>query len=238
MSSDEAAVRQTLSAHVAQQLKRAIDEGRYQADEMLPGEREMCLQYGVSRTALREAKRELVRAGYIEARHGSGTYVRSRADTQRQALTEWLSNHENHIVELLEMRSLLEPGIAELAARRADPVGLEALQQTVDLMRQRGDLDDIIKADESFHSILAKLTGNAVVVQLVDHTLQVMGGERMVTLSTPEGVTAAADGHQRVVDAIHRGDPVAASQAMQHHLADAHEYALRGRAPESQAERS
>ena len=238
MSSSETPTRQTLSAQVAQQLRRAIDEGRYQAEERLPSEREMCVQFGVSRTVLREAQRELVRAGYIEARHGSGTYVRSRAEMQQQALSDWLSNHDNHIVKLLEVRSLLEPGIAELAARRADPVGIQALQQAVDLMRGSDDVEKTIQADELFHSILAKLTGNSVVVQLIDHTLHAIGGEREVTLSTPEGVIVAADGHQKVVDAIRRGDPVAASQAMQHHLEDARSYALRGGAPESKPTRS
>ncbi len=223
--------RQTLSSQVAQQLRQAIDEGHYRAEQRLPSEREMCVQFGVSRTVLREAQRELVRAGYIEVRHGSGSYVRTRAEVQEQALADWLSNHDDHIVKLLEMRSLLEPGIAELAAQRADPAGVEALQQTVDRMRDSRDSDEIIKADELFHGILARLTGNSMIEQLIDHTMYAMGGEREVTLKTPVGVRVAAEGHQRVVDAIRQGDTAAAAKAMRDHLEDARAYALRNGAP-------
>jgi GntR family transcriptional repressor for pyruvate dehydrogenase complex len=227
MSNFEPLGRQTRSTQVAQELRRAIDGGHYQVEERLPSERVMCVQLGVSRVVLREALRELVNAGYIDVRHGSGTYVRSRAEMQDQALAQWLSSHHNHVVNLLEMRSLLEPGIAELAAQRAELSGIQALQQTIDLMRESNELEEIIRADEMFHSILAKLTCNSVVVQLIDHTMQAMGGEREVTLASPEGVIVAADGHQKVLDAIRAGDAVAASEAMHHHLKDARSYALR-----------
>lgn len=223
--------RQTLSSQVAQQLRRAIETGHYLAEQRLPSEREMCAQFGVSRTVLREAQRELVRAGYIEVRHGSGSFVRTRAEAQRQALADWLSNHEHPVVKLLEMRALLEPGIAELAAQRADPAGVEALQRTVDTMRASRDAAAVIAADERFHGLLARLTGNSMIEQLIDHTLHAMGGEREVTLRTSEGVRVAADGHQNLVDAIRRGDAAAAAQAMRDHLQDATAYALRLGAP-------
>lgn len=223
--------RQTLSAQVAQRLRQAIDEGHFPPEQRLPSEREMCTQLGVSRTVLREAQRELVRAGYIEVRHGSGSFVRTRASAQEQALADWLSNHDNHVVKLLEMRSLLEPGIAALAAQRADAAGIETLQRTVDLMRTSTDPDEVIGADQRFHGILAQLTGNSMIEQLIDHTLHAMGGEREVTLKTLQGVRVAADGHQKVIDEIRRRRPVAASKAMREHLADARAWALRNGAP-------
>lgn len=230
--------RLTLSARVARQLRQAIDDGKYRAEQRLPSERELCMRFGVSRTVLREAQRELVRAGYLEVRHGSGSYVRTRAEVQEQALVDWLSNHDDHIVKLIEMRSLLEPGIAELAARRADAGGVEALQQTVDRMRTSGDPGEIIEADEMFHGLLARLTGNSMIEQLIDHTMHAMGGEREVTLKTAEGVRVAASGHQKVVDEIRRGRPAAAARAMHDHLRDARAYAMRNGASTSPAARA
>lgn len=220
--------RRTLSSQVAQQLRLAIEAGHYVAEQRLPSEREMCVHFGVSRTVLREAQRELERAGYIEVRHGSGSYVRTRAEAQERALADWLSNHDSPIVKLLEMRTLLEPGIAELAAQRADPGGVEALQQTVDHMRDSRDADEVIKADERFHSLLAGLTGNSMIEQLIDYTMHAMGGEREITLKTIEGVRVAAEGHQKIVDAIRQGNSAAAAKAMHDHLQDARAYALRG----------
>lgn len=220
-------VRQTLSSQIAEQVRHAIDEGHYAPSQRLPSERELCEQFGVSRTVLREAQRELVRAGYINVRHGSGSFVRTRADAQKQALADWLSNHDDRIVKLIEMRSLLEPGIAALAAQHADSSGIAALQQTVEQMTKADRIDEIIEADERFHSILARLSGNSMIEQLVEHTLEAMGGEREVTLKTAEGVRVAAVGHQRVVDAIRSGRPEAASEAMLKHLDDARIYALR-----------
>lgn len=220
-------VRRTLSAQVAQRIRDAIEGGAYGAGERLPSERELCVQFGVSRTALREAQRELERTGYVEVRHGSGSFVRSRLHAQRRALADWLGNHDNPIANLLEMRSLLEPGVAELAARRADAAGVAALQACVDAMTEPGaGIDDAIAADERFHGVLAELTGNPLVAQLIGYTLTAMGGERNVTLSTPEGVRAAALGHQRVVDAIRAADPAAAARAMQLHLDDATRWAM------------
>jgi len=238
MSNHEALSRQSLSAQVAQRLRRAIDEGHYQAGERLPSERALCVQLGVSRLVLREALRELVRAGYIDVRHGSGTYVRSRDQIQDQALAHWLSSHDDRVVNLLEMRALLEPGIAELAARRADPPGIQAAQQAIDRMRESVDIEGIIKADELFHTVLAKLTCNSVVVQLIDHTMHAMGGEREVTLSSRDGVEVAAGGHQRILDAIRAGDAAAAAEAMRQHLEDARIYALRESASKPDAARS
>lgn len=221
------AVRRTLSAQVARRLRDAIVAGTYRAGERMPSERELCVLCGVSRTVLREAQRELIRAGFVEVRHGVGTYVRSRQDLQQTALSDWLAHHDDSIVKLIEMRALLEPGIAELAARRADRKGITALRESVKTMRQGGNIDEVITADERFHLILAGLSGNSMVVQLIDYTLHAMGGERKITLSTPDGILAAADGHARVVDAIARHDPEAASAAMREHLEDARRYATR-----------
>lgn len=228
--------RQTLSAQVARKLRESIEGGSYVPDQRLPSERELCVQFGVSRTVLREAQRELVRAGYIDVRHGTGCFVRTRTSVQETALVDWLSNHDNHVVKLLEMRSMLEPGIAALAAQRADAAGIEELQRTVDVMRASDDPHEVIGADEQFHAILARLTGNSMIEQLIDHTVHAMGGEREVTLKTFQGVCVAADGHQKVIDEIRRRRPAAASKAMREHLADATAYAQRNGDPAPHAQ--
>lgn len=219
--------RDTLVARVAQHMHDEIARGVYQAGERLPSERERCEQWGVSRTVLREAQRELVRSGHLEIRPGRGTYVRSRSDMRDHALSQWLSNHGDYIAKLLDMRALLEPGIAQLAATRADEQGCAELQELVDALRDSTDLEEAVEADEGFHLALARMTGNSMVVQLVQHTMDAMGGERDVTLSSPSGIAAAALGHQRVLDAIRRRDATGAWQAMMHHLDDARSYAQR-----------
>ena len=227
MSSFPSLNRSTLVDRVVTQIRRDIINGVYRAGERLPSERERCAALGVSRTVLREAQSELVRAGYLDVQRGSGTYVCARSHAQQLAMTEWLSNHEDHIAKLLDMRAVLEPGIAQLAAMRADPEGCRQLQELVDRLRNSTNLQDAVRADEDFHLLLAELTDNSLVVQLVQHTINIKGGERHVTLRTLDGIAAAAEGHQRVVGAIVRGDGAAASQQMLHHIEDAREFARR-----------
>lgn len=240
MSSFTTLNRHTLVDQVATQMRNDIVNGVYKASERLPSERERCTALGVSRTVLREAQSELIRAGYLEVKRGTGTFVRARSYAREQAISEWLSNHDDYITKLLDMRSVVEPGIAQLAATRIDARGCQALQKTVDRLRNSTQLDEAVEADEEFHLCLAKLTGNSLVVQLVQHTINIKGGERHVTLSTQKGIAAAAMGHQRVLDAIIRGDGAAASQEMLHHIEDARAFAskISRRQPHDKPERN
>lgn len=220
--------RESLSASVAERIRRLIDGGEFKAGEMLPGERVFCARLGVSRTALREAMRTLSQARYVEVRHGRGTFVRARDAVQEHALDDWLSSHDDPVANLLEMRFLLEPGIARLAAQRAGAPGVAALRETIAAMRrhwEEGNLPDLIAADERFHYVLAQLTGNPVVVQLVGHMMIAIGGERKVTLATPEGIRVALRGHEEITEAIARGDAEAASALMQNHVREAQKFA-------------
>ncbi|MGH2532768.1 MAG: FadR/GntR family transcriptional regulator [Thermomicrobiales bacterium] len=216
--------RARLWSSAVEQIRALIDDGRLPIGTRLPGERELCQQLGISRVSLREAIRVLESTGHLEVRPGRGTFVRDPSEPARGPLAAWLRDHNDHIRKLFELRELVEPGLAALAARRGDRATDEALQETVDEMATsaaRGDLIRVVAADAEFHHILAHSTGNSIVDGLMRQLIHVIGEERRASLLIPGQVERAMAGHSAILDAVARRDPAAAAEAMRRHLEDA-----------------
>lgn len=216
----------------ADQIKTLIETGTLPADTRLPSERILCDRLGISRVSLREALRVLESDGYVEVKAGLGTFVRpAESWTPRDPLEQWGRQHEELIEKLLEMRELIEPGIAGLAARNARSQDIAALRRAVSgLARAREGSEEAIGLDAEFHRLLAYSTRNSVVGELIDYVMSATGQERRITLSEPGGVPQAVEGHGRIVAAIEARDSAGAERAMRNHLADARDYLLRARA--------
>ncbi|WP_306120724.1 MULTISPECIES: FadR/GntR family transcriptional regulator [unclassified Roseitalea] len=216
----------------ADQIKALIEAGELPAETKLPSERILCDRLGISRVSLREALRVLESDGYVEVKAGRGTFVRPEASwTPRAPLEQWGEQHEELIEKLLQMRGLIEPGIAALAAENARPEDIAALRDVVDRLAGAAEGSaEAIALDADFHRQLAYSTRNSVVGDLIDYVMNATGQERSVTLAEPGGVGQAAIGHRAIVDAIARRNPNAAETAMRAHLRDARRYLDNARA--------
>src|SRR5438270_4687164 len=114
--------RSRIYEHIVEQIHALIREGRWAPGDQIAPERELAERFRVSRTSVREALRALEMQGIIEARQGGGTFVRS-ADTEALVppLAAAILRGQREMTEVLEVRELIEPGIAHHAAARIAP---------------------------------------------------------------------------------------------------------------------
>jgi DNA-binding FadR family transcriptional regulator len=201
-----------LTAH----LERLIATGEVSPGDRLPSERELAATLSVSRATLREAMHELESKHLIERTPGRGTVVVGRSDAARQLLDLPASaSEEQHAAEL---RALVEPSVAGLAAQRATASNLLQLREVLD--RTSPDLrpQRSLECDIEFHLLVAHAAGNPLITTLhtlmTDWTMDV----RRHSHSTKEGRRNSLAGHLAVYRAIEEHDPAAARAAMTEHL--------------------
>src|SRR5713226_6497792 len=113
---------------VAAQIQRLITEGRLRPGDHLPPERELAERFGVSRTSVRDAIRVLELMGLLEPRQGEGTVVRDLSpDALVTPVASLLARHRTLLAELMDVRKMIEPGLAARAALHASEEDLEKL---------------------------------------------------------------------------------------------------------------
>ena len=194
-------------------------------------------ELGVSKTVVREALRVLASKGLIDSRQKRGTFVRPRSDWNLldSDLLRWQGlgiPDETFLDNLGEVRGIVEPAGARLAAERRDEADLAALEQALDRMRTAGsDAGAVIEADLAFHRALLAAAHNELLTRMEvvieaglrvrDHIVH--GGDHWAD---------AVPAHQAVLDAVRAREPEAAAQAVHgllaqaaadlHHLIDGH----------------
>ncbi len=184
----------------------------------LPNEFQLADRFGVSRSTVREAVKLLVSKGILRVKHGSGTYLASRTSIQEDPLgLKAVKDKIRVALDMIDVRLMLEPGIAELAALNRSDEEAQELVRFCDAVRQKIEAgEDYIDADTLLHSHIAKCSHNLVVKSLMPiidtSMLQVANVTRMELLA------ATIQTHDRIVEAILGRDPVAARLAMSMHL--------------------
>ncbi len=208
-----------VSQDIAAQLKRLIAEGELRSGDQLPSERELSEQFKVSRPSVREAIRTLESMGLLQARQGHGTYVASSVEALVHPLAHAIAREENAILELFEVRRLLEPQLAALAAARVDAGELDALGDLLEKQaRQVAEGGTGAELDTAFHSALARAAKNTLLLRLNDTLVDCLRDSRRRSLETPERPRRSLAGHRSVLRALRARDPKAAQRAMLKHL--------------------
>ncbi|MFM7171633.1 MAG: FadR/GntR family transcriptional regulator [Caldilinea sp.] len=210
-----------LYQQMADQIKERIFRNELQEGEQLPNETELAEQFGVSRTVVREAMKRLEQEGFVEVQRGRGTFVVYRAgEAVRQSIGNLMeAQHDDSWQALVEVRELLEPGIAYLAALRADDEAIAALRAAVATMDQAmNDADAYIDADNAFHLALARATGNSLVTTLVEPMVALLSAQRKDIFMTPSGPQDGQYHHKRILLTIEQHDAEAAKRCMVEHL--------------------
>ena len=143
-----------LYEQIVQQIEDSILKGTLKTGDQLPAERELAQQFGVSRTAVREAVKALSEKELVEAYSGRGTFVTNgTSQAIRHSLDLMMRiNQQDGLAHLVEVRELLEREIAAMAAMRLDGQHLANMRQAVSVMDSAlKDPDAYIEADLDFH---------------------------------------------------------------------------------------
>ena len=214
-----------LYEQIVQQIEESILTGALKPGDQLPGERELAQQFGVSRTAVREAVKCLCEKGLLEAFSGKGTFVTnstSQAIRQSLDLMTRIGQHEG-FMHLVELRRILEPEIAALAATRMDDQLLTTMREAVAAMdNHMYDADAYIEADLDFHLAMAEAAGNPLVLSLLDSIVGLLREQRLRIFSVVGGPERGQFHHKRILEAIERRSPEAARELMREHLQQVH----------------
>jgi GntR family transcriptional repressor for pyruvate dehydrogenase complex len=227
----EAVTRETtLVTRVAQQIEDLIIQGRLQAGDQLPPEKELTRQFKVSRTVVREAVSGLIAKGLLETRPGGGLVVSSpSAQSVSQSITLMLrgGKAELDFAKVMEVRRTLEVEIARLAALRRTDEDIQQLEEILRVTEEAcADRDRFAQCDVEFHSALARATHNELLSVLLDSISDVMFTVRQLGYEVSGTPERALRYHWDVFEQVKAGDPEGARRAMSRHMDEA-EHTLR-----------
>lgn len=221
--------RERLSTQLARQLARKITAQDYLPGEKIPTEAELCVEYGVSRTVVREAIASMRADGLLESRQGVGVFVSSGMRRLPFELVSDADGKLTDILQILELRLSVEVEAAGLAAERHTAAALRTIKARLrDIDKElRTATGDRGQADFGFHVAIARATGNPYFEKFLAFIGPVIiprrrfGSLRDDRLSDQEYHAELQIEHGRVVEAIASRDVAAAREAMRNHLSAA-----------------
>lgn len=207
-----------LYQELARQLIGELERGAYPVGSRLPAERELAVQYNVSRPTVREAIIAMEVQGLVEVRIGSGAYV------LRIPGAGDVPGFNISAFELTEARLLFEGEAAALAATQVTDGELAEIGELVEaIARENLDPAGNDQADRAFHLAIARATRNAAVSETIENLWALRYTSPEASLLHEKARTAnikpVVDEHTAVLDALKARDPVAARGAMRAHLA-------------------
>ena len=210
-----------LYEQIVRQIEDSIRKGELSEGSQLPSERDLAKQFGVSRTAVREAIKSMQESGLVDAFPGRGTFIANgNSKSMRRSLDRILkSGRTDGWDHLVEVREILEPEIAALAAVRADVEDIKTMREAIFVMDNAPwDSDRYVEADLDFHLALAEAAGNPIVLSLIDSIVEMLREQRSMIFRVAGGPQRGQQHHRLILEAIRRRDPQAARAEMQAHL--------------------
>jgi GntR family transcriptional regulator, transcriptional repressor for pyruvate dehydrogenase complex len=210
-----------LYEQIVDQIEQRVLAGQLRVGDQLPPERDLAEQFGVSRTAVREAVKALREKGLVKVEPGRGTFITDRTSrAMRRSLGLMVGiGGADGTRDLVEVREILEPEIAARAAERATPENLAALRDAVAAMDAAlDDAEAFIAADLAFHRTLAEATQNSLLPALLDSIIELLREDRMRIFHTDGGAARGQSHHKRILATVTHREAEGARQAMRAHL--------------------
>jgi DNA-binding FadR family transcriptional regulator len=216
--------RRKVYEQIAEQLMAQISARRLRPGDPLPTERELTHLYRAGRSSVREALRMLESKGLIEAVDGGSFAVAAYANPLNSSLQLLLNLDQATMVDIYELRRILECEAAALAAERHTEAHLELMDAAIDEMArglqssgpERAEL--YIDGDLRFHLAIAEATRNGVILHTMRALRELIRRALMSVILVPESAERSSEQHRRVRDAIAARDADRARAEMRAHL--------------------
>lgn len=210
-------------------IRDLITEGRIRPGDRLPPEQELASMLGISRSSLREAVKALSQANVLDVRRGDGTYVTS---LEPELLLSGMSfvidlMQDATLVEVFEVRKLLEPAATALAAQRITDDQLRGLRESLASMRNAHDPEDLVMRDMEFHGHIAAATGNSSLCSILE-AISTRGLRARIWRASVSGMkTMTLSQHSLILEALADRDPVLARSAATVHVSESERWLKR-----------
>ncbi len=211
-----------LSDEVVRHLTGMLADGSLVPGDELPSEAELCQSFNVSKSVIRVALKQLAAIGVVDIRQGKTSTVQElSADPLKLFFRLAVNMNGKGLEEALQVRNLLEPPIAAMAAQNISEKQLVELEGHLeDLKANAYNPDRGVTHDLAFHQLLAKATGN----QLLNFLMVSLAGavqnsiRRLSIPSEMRDIPGFLKRHQAIYDAVKSHEPAAAQQAMANHF--------------------
>jgi len=203
-------------------LRAMIASGELRPGQRLPREADLAADLGLSRSSLREAVRALSLLRILDVRQGDGTYVSSLSS---ESLVDTLSfiadfHQDSSVLDLLEVRRILEPAASARAALACTPADVDDLRTILDKAGPDSPVEELVSADIEFHRAIADLSRNPVLASLIESVSGRTQRARLWRGITEEGALARTLAeHRSIFDAISAHDAGLASSWATVHVA-------------------
>ncbi len=205
---------------VAEELQRLIASGHWEKGEKLPSEVELAKEFGVSRSALREALRSLSSMGLVQIRHGEGNFVwYPEAEDYLNSLVARLMVDREDVLAIMEARSMVEVKTAMLAAERVTPELLSEMELLLEKMEASSDdRERFARYDHRFHKQIALATQNSVIVKIYEAIEVFLVSQQLKIVFYLDAIERGIKDHRAILSAIKAGDGELAAEAMNAHM--------------------
>ncbi len=220
---------QTAFEETVDRLGTAIKLGLLPPGTRLPAERELCARFGIARSTLRQALVALGQSGHLHATRGrgGGTFVSEELPPAPPPKPEVVGAWR----ETYDRRMTVEVGVAVLAAERATPEAVDALEELAgQLESMLEDFAAYRQADVRLHVGLSEATRSAPLITAMTEVQGAMTGLIDLIAHPPEVLASANAQHRRLLEAVRRGDEIGAATEMVEHVR-ATEHILAGLLP-------
>ena len=205
---------------IIQQIRSSILEGQLQPGNRLASETELMVEFGVSKSTLREALRALEYLGLIEIRkgaHGGAFVAEVDMEITKESLVNFLHFKNISVQQISAIRKNLEPYAARVAAQTISAEDLEKLKHLNELCRRalsKGDTTALRKNEVRFHRTIAKSTQNPILILILDFIENLLEDVKKILKPEVEFSRSVVESHERIYQALNERDPEKASQEM------------------------
>ncbi len=212
------------SDEIAEQILGLIKKGKLKPGDTLPSEREMASSLGVSPPPLREGLKKLETLGFIEIQPRRKIVVKSiTGKSMQDPLAQAIEGDIDMVVQLLEVRKILESWAASRAAQRADKAHIMHLQEVFEELEKDFETDTLgVDADARFHLAIYEATGNTILCHIGFTIFDILWQSQKLTRETmfkeEENKRRLLEQHQAIFQAIKEGNPRKARSAILSHL--------------------
>ena len=206
---------------IINEIVQHVKSGELKPGDKLPTEREMSLMFGVGRSSIREAIKGLVLSGYLESAQGKGPFIRKDIPVNDLNLTNFQNAlAAEQIIELMELREILECNAVKLAAERARSEDIRQIYEALERMQAcKADIKKFYDPDFDFHVAIAEATHNEMICEMMKRIVKKSHEyyEKFMPdrLCPPEQAILTA---KQIVSCIENGEAEKASQYMKTHL--------------------
>lgn len=204
---------------IMEQIKDIVKKGELKSGDKLPSERELADKLEVSRTSVREALKALTMLGLIESKHGEGNFIKSNfEDSLLEPLSIVFLLIENKNEDIIELRRIIEPEAAALAAKNIKGPELVELKKIMNELNDSLDFEASAELDKKFHYKIAQASGNHLISTIMFSISSLI--EKYIDSSYIHDMNKQLVKlqHEEIYMALESQDPKRASECVKKHL--------------------